>query len=41
MNLRIESDNFRHSIEIEKLKYMTEINIMQTNFDIELQRLNS
>jgi hypothetical protein len=40
MNLWIESDNFRHSIEVEKLKPKTEINDMQTSFDLEPQRLN-
>jgi hypothetical protein len=41
MTTRIECDNYKHIIEIEKLKHMAEVNNIQTNFDIELQRLTS
>jgi hypothetical protein len=41
MALRMESDDFKRELDIQKVKSMSEVNNMQTNHDIELQRLTS
>jgi hypothetical protein len=36
MSIRIGSDNYKHTVEIERVRHMSEINNLQTSFDIEL-----
>lgn len=39
--LRGESDYYRHELDIQKLKHMSEIKNLQTNFEIETQKLTN
>lgn len=39
MSLRMESDEYKREVDIQKVKYMAELNNLQTSNEIELQRL--